>query len=128
VLRSPGREEYTRLVFYGGRGFNTRPPAKNGRATRFAIDSSYSSLLKDVRPRAPETADVFIPNGEPLKLRIFVDRSVVEVFANGRQYAAIRVYPSRADSLGVSLRSQGTDTQVRSLAAWQMKNIYAAGP
>jgi hypothetical protein len=38
--------------------------------------------------------------------------------------AAVRVYPSRADSVGVSLRSQRTETQVRSLDAWQMKNIY----
>ena len=126
VLRSAGREEYTRIVFYGGRGFGRRPAAGNGSATRFCIDTSYSSLSADVRPRAPETADVFVPANEPLKLRVFVDRSVVEVFANGRQYAAVRVYPSRTDSVGVSLRSQGTETQVRSLDAWQMKNIYEA--
>ena len=126
VLRSAGREEYTRIVFYGGRGFGRRPPAGNGNATRFCIDTSYSSRASDVRSRAPETADVFLPADEPLKLRVFVDRSVVEVFVNGRQFAAVRVYPSRADSVGVSLRSQGTETQVRSLDAWQMKNIYAA--
>lgn len=40
--------------------------------------------------------------------------------------AAVRVYPSRADSVGVSLRSQGTQTQARSLDACQMKNIYGA--
>ncbi len=40
--------------------------------------------------------------------------------------AAVRVYPSQADSVGVSLRSQGTETQVRSLDAWRMKNIYEA--
>ena len=79
-----------------------------------------------MRPRPPEMADVFVPANEPLKLRVFIDRSVVEVFANGRQYAAVRVYPSRSDSVGVSLRSQGTETKVRSLDAWQMKNIYEA--
>ena len=124
VLRSRGREEYTRIVFYGGSGFRRGPPAGQGSVTRFCIDTSYSSLSPDVRPRAPETADVFLPANEPLKLRVFVDRSVVEVFANGRQFAAVRVYPSRSDSVGVSLRSQGTETQVRSLDAWQMKSIY----
>ncbi len=124
VLRSPGREEYTRIVFYGSRGFRDRPPPKNAATTRFSIDTSYSSLLPDVRPRAPETADVLLRTGEPLKLRVFVDRSVVEVFVNGRQYAAVRVYPSRPDSVGVSLRSQGKETKVTSLSAWQMKNIY----
>ncbi len=127
VLRSPGREEVTRLVFYGGRGFQERPVRKGGSPTRFSIDTSHSSLLPDVRPRAPETADVFIPTGEPLKLRVFVDRSVVEVFANGRQYAAVRVYPGRADSVGVSLRSQGKDTRVRSIEAWKMRSIYESG-
>jgi beta-fructofuranosidase len=127
VLRSPGREEYTRIVFYGGRGFGRRLPPGQGSAARFCIDTSYSSLAPDVRPRAPETADVFLPANEPLKLRVFIDRSVVEVFANGRQYAAVRVYPSRPDSIGVSLRSQGTATQVRSLDAWQMRGIYDAG-
>ena len=37
--------------------------------------------------------------------------------------AAVRVYPSQADSVGVSLRSQGTQTRVRSLDVWQMKNV-----
>jgi beta-fructofuranosidase len=31
----------------------------------------------------------------------------VEVFVNGKQALAVRVYPSRDDSIGVSLRSQG---------------------
>ncbi len=41
------------------------------------------------------------PTGEHLH------KSVVEVFVNGRQCVAARVYPGRADSLGVSLRAQG---------------------
>ena len=61
---------------------------------------------------------------EPLKLRVFVDRSVVEVFVNGRQCVAARVYPERRDSLGVSLRAQGKDAKLTSLNAWQMKSIY----
>jgi len=89
-----------------------------------SIDSSYSSILPDVRSRAPETAQVFIGQEEPLKLRVFVDKSVVEVFVNGRQCIAMRVYPGREDSVGVSLRSQGQDATLTSLDAWQMKNIY----
>ena len=88
------------------------------------IDASYSSLHPDVRPRAPETAPVFIENNETLKLRVFIDKSVVEVFVNGKQVVAVRVYPSRNDSMGVSLRSQGQDSELKSLQAWQMKSIY----
>ncbi|MEI8042962.1 MAG: glycoside hydrolase family 32 protein [Verrucomicrobiota bacterium] len=126
VLRSPGKEEFTRIMFYRDRGFASRSKEFSGSATRFSIDTSYSSLLPDALSRAPETADVFIPQGQPLKLRVFVDRSVVEVFVNGRQCAAVRVYPSRADSVGISMRSQGKATTVLSLDAWQMQNIYDA--
>jgi beta-fructofuranosidase len=59
-----------------------------------------------------------------LRLRVFVDRSVVEVFVNERQYLAMRVYPGRKDSLGVSLRAQGQDAVLKRLEAWQMKSIW----
>ena len=62
---------------------------------------------------------------EPLCLRVFVDRSVIEVFVNGKQCVALRVYPSRDDSAGVSLLAQGQDMMLKSLDAWQMKNIHA---
>ena len=62
--------------------------------------------------------------GEPLKLRVFIDRSVVEVFANGKQYLAMRVYPGREDSVGVSLRAQGQDAVLNSLDAWQIQSIW----
>ncbi len=77
-----------------------------------------------MQSRAPETAPVFIEKNEPLKLRVFIDRSVVEVFVNGRQCVAMRVYPGRKDSVGVSLKSQGRDAVLKSLDAWQMRNIY----
>ena len=51
--------------------------------------------------------------GEPLKLRVFIDRSVVEVFVNGKQYLAMRVYPGRKDSVGVSVRAQGQDAVLK---------------
>ena len=55
---------------------------------------------------------------------MFIDKSVVEVFVNGKQCVAMRVYPGREDSVGVSLRSQGQDSELRSLNAWQMQNLY----
>ena len=49
---------------------------------------------------------------------------VVEVFVNGKQCVAVRLYPGREDSLGVSLRAQGRDATLKSLDAWQMGSIY----
>ena len=88
------------------------------------IDSSYSSTASDVISRAPETAPLFLDEGELLELHVFIDRSIVEVFANGRQCISVRVYPDRADSVGVSLRSQGCDAYLTSLDAWEMQSIW----
>jgi beta-fructofuranosidase len=56
-------------------------------------------------PKTVEAAPFRLKDGERLKLRVFVDKSVVEVFANSRQAVMRRIYPSRADSVGVSLIS-----------------------
>ncbi len=135
VLRSPNKEEFTRVAFFRGRGFNAirqgtkdlQPagtPQSNFNGSLISIETSYASLYPDVNPRAPETAPVYLDINEPLKLRVFIDKSVVEVFVNGKQALAVRVYPSLSTSVGVSLRSQGQDIELKSLEAWQMKSIY----
>ena len=69
-------------------------------------------------PKAVEAAPFELKDGERLKLRVFVDKSVVEVFANGRQAIARRIYPSREDSVGLRVFSSGDSAQVHSLKAW----------
>jgi beta-fructofuranosidase len=133
VFRSPDKAEFTRIAFfknrgmYQGRNYN-RPRPKDWRPkfkSLLAIESSYSSLAPDVLSRAPETAPISLEEGENLELRIFLDRSVVEVFANGKQCVAMRVYPSLEKSTGVSIMSRGQESELLSLEAFQMKNIYA---
>ena len=132
VLRSPRRQEYTRIAFYRQRGYRNReryagPDRERSLAagdSLITLDNTRSSELPDVLSRAPETAPVYVGPDEPLALRIFIDRSLVEVFANGRQCVALRVYPGRADSTGVSLRACGSGATLRSLDAWQMGSIY----
>ena len=70
-------------------------------------------------------ASIYLAPGETLKLRIFIDKSVVEVFANDRQCVTTRVYPGREDSAGITLRAQGAEATLRSLDVWQMHSIYA---
>jgi beta-fructofuranosidase len=67
-----------------------------------------------------------LKNRERLKLRIFVGKSVVEVFANSRQAVMRRIYPSRADSVGARLFSAGGDTYVHTLEAYNIipSNLY----
>ena len=132
ILRSPNKEEFTRIAFFKkrgghqGRNYN-RPRPKTWKpefTSLLTIESSYSSILPDVLSRAPETAPIKLEDGETLKLRIFIDKSVVEVFVNGRQCVAMRVYPGLKESVGVSLRSQGKESELISLEAYQMKGIY----
>lgn len=67
-----------------------------------------------------QEAPLALAAGEPLKLRIFLDHSMLEVFANGRQCVIQRIFPTRADSLDVSLFSRGGTARVTRLQAWTM--------
>lgn len=124
LLRSANKEEFTRIALLKNRNVTSRflPPQRP--LSMVVVDATRSSLRPDVLSRPPETAPVWIPSDEPFRLRIFVDRSVVEVFVNGRQCIAVRVHPSRHDSVGLSLLAQGQDAELKSLDAWQMGNIY----
>ena len=42
-----------------------------------------------------------LAEGETLKLQVFLDASVIEIFANDRVCLTSRIYPSRSDSLGL---------------------------
>ncbi|MDP7251783.1 MAG: glycoside hydrolase family 32 protein [Planctomycetota bacterium] len=120
VLRSPGGEEHTDIHFYRNGHFRFTRGEQRGQRDALVMDTSRSSLAPDIQARPPEIAPFDLEEGEPLKLRILIDRSVVEVFANGRQCLALRVYPERSDSLGLSLRAQGQGALLISLEAWQM--------
>jgi beta-fructofuranosidase len=150
VLRSPGKEEYTKIMFLREKGMSAgrdyrygqiarvqtvstasaaprtqvNPTAQAVRESLLILETTSASLFPDVMPRAPEIAPIKLNKDETLKLRIFIDKSVVEVFANGKQCVAARVYPSRTDSNGVSIMSHGKDSELKSFEAWQMKNIY----
>jgi beta-fructofuranosidase len=120
VLRSPNAEEQTSITFYN---HDRQLSYWYQTAGEVVLDGTRSSTLPDVWLRPPERA-IMRRGGEPLKLRVFIDRSVVEVFANGKQYLAMRVYPGRKDSVGVSLRAQGQDAVLNSLDAWQIQSIW----
>jgi len=105
VCRSPGGEEQT-LVYY------------DTVEKKLKVDTNKSSLTEG--PKSVEAAPFELQPGETLKLRVFVDKSVVEVFANGRQAAMRRVYPSREDSVGVAVFSDGGPASVAALEAWDM--------
>lgn len=129
VLRSPDRAEFTRIAFTRHRGYVDWDRSdgwtrfNESRDSVVLVDTAYSSELPDAECRAPEIAPFYLAPGETLKLRVFIDRSVLEVFVNGRQCLTVRVYPGRTDSTGLSLRAQGSDAALLSLDLWQLEGI-----
>ena len=81
------------------------------------VDTRQSSLGEGAK--AIESAPLHLPAGEGLSLRVFVDKSFVDVFANDRQAVCRRIYPSRRDSLGVRLFGD-VDIIVPRVEAWDM--------
>jgi beta-fructofuranosidase len=64
------------------------------------------------------------PYDAPLSLRAFLDRSVIELYANGRHCLTSRVYPD-AGSTGVSIAAEGGRATVESLSVWELDPAVA---
>lgn len=105
VCTSPNGEEQTRIYY-------------DAADRKLKVDTTRSS--SGASPKGIEAGPLELAAGEPLQLRVFVDKSVVEVFANGRQAVVRRIYPIRPDSVGVTLFSNGGTARVETLEAWEM--------
>ena len=64
-----------------------------------------------------------LQEGEDLTLRIFIDKNLIEVFANDRQ-TAVGWHDYDPQDLHISLFTKGGDLKVKSISAWQMNPIY----
>jgi len=104
VRAAKGGEEETLLYYDAAR-------------KELVFDSTLSG--RDGR-KVVERAPFALKPGESLKLRVFVDKSVVEVYANDRQAICRRVYPARPDSVGASLFAVNGSAQFKSVTAWDM--------
>ena len=100
--------------------------SKDGKEkTLVYYDAKKGSLVMDTTKsglsvrKTVESAPFSLKRGEPLKLRIFVDQSVVEVYANDRQAITRRVYPTQNDSLGISIFGNH-GTKIKRVQAWEM--------
>ncbi len=57
---------------------------------------------------------------ELLNFHVFIDKSVLEIFVNGRLCLTHRVYPSLEESKGVVLFSEGGSIEISNFDAWEM--------
>ncbi|AZN42965.1 glycoside hydrolase family 32 protein [Paenibacillus albus] len=89
-------------------------------AGTITLDRSNSSLFSGVR-KADMVSELNLQDGsESLQLRLFVDQSVVELFAGDEICMTARVYPSLEDSNGVRLQAGG-EALISSLEIWEMQ-------
>ncbi len=110
VRASPDQAECTTIIF------------DNDRET-LTVDGSRSSLDPDVDH---PTVDAHLgpdPCGV-VRFRVFLDRSVLEVFVAERTCITLRLYPTREDSLGLSFKVRKGSLIVRSLSAWKLASIW----
>ena len=112
VFESPDRRERTEI----------RYEATN----ELVVDRSAAS--EDPRARSDEQRMPVPPYDEPLALRVFLDGSAVEIFANERHCLTSRVYPTRADSTGISFAASDGRAAVEDLSVWELGDGFPDPP
>ncbi len=122
----------------------TNPAAKFG--LRLAINDDYSiSVGYDARTSnlfidrtRPENGDFsgyfpryvtapLQPQDGTIQLRIFVDQSSVEVFANDGDVTMTATILPNPGSTGIELFSENGSTTLKSLQAWELASIWSEG-
>ena len=99
----------------------TRPAARTSSTPRTRSTPAGSCAGADyANPRTTVDAPFDLKPGEPLKLRVFLDKPMLEVFANDRQCITEQVFPASKEALGVKIIARGGPAVVRSIEAWDM--------
>ncbi|KAF9530380.1 glycosyl hydrolase [Crepidotus variabilis] len=109
VAASPNKEEYT-TVYY------------DPRSNEIIVDRNHSTTLENFNKS--EIKGYFLPyttasGTEDINLRVFVDGSILEVYANDRFSLTARIYPDRADSVAFGLfNGDGKGAKFSNIQTW----------
>ena len=68
----------------------------------------------------------FQRSGAELKLNVFIDHSIVDIFINDRWATSIRVFPTDADASGISAYAAG-NVKVKEMRAWTLSKTGGSG-
>ncbi|XP_074557791.1 beta-fructofuranosidase 1-like [Curcuma longa] len=122
VLADQNRSEQTAVYFYVARR------ADGSISTHFCQDELRSSVASDLVKRVYGSI-VPVLDAETLTVRIVVDHSIVESFAQGgRTCVTSRVYPTRAIYGAARLflfnNATSVDVTCKSLTVWQMNSAF----
>jgi len=95
----------------------TRCAASGDRAVEISYDGAFLDLLGT---RVP----LVLHEDEPLKLHLFLDKSVVELFVNGGRIAITRLIDAPLDDLGIEVVVNEGEATLISLDVWTMRPIW----
>ena len=120
VLRSPDGKEHTDITVY-----RSRMKRLDHIACEYsvAVDTTHASSTPDAEGRQPEVMKLPDVKDGHIRLRVLVDRCMVEVFVNGRITMMQMMYPSE-DSRQISLTALGGPVHIPSVQVWNMASIY----
>ena len=111
IRQSSGSAELTRIIF-------------NIENSTVTVDRSRSSL-ENLGTTTADLGSLHILPDEDLHVQIFVDNSLIEIYANDRLALTSRVYPSLESSLGASYDFGGFDPRKIKFECWEgLKNAW----
>ncbi len=85
-----------------------------------SVDIAYDGAVLNV---AGTQTPLALGLNEPLKLHVFLDKSLLEVFVNGGRIAVTRVIEAHEEDIGVELVTQGSSASIIAFEAWEMQSI-----
>lgn len=121
-LSDDGKEYTSVKLIKGGKLYQD---IEGGERWTILIDPTNSSLRPEITYDSEFPRAEFLRfNEEPLNIQVFLDNSVIEVFANNQATLIERVYPLKKDSKNFSILASGEGTIIESISAWQMSSIW----
>jgi len=88
---------------------------------RFEIGRTHSTLDAAMLSKGVQGGP-FDLRGEPVRLHVFLDRSMVEAYLNDRKSLTSRTFPSRLDATGLGLLAAPSD-RVVALRVWRLGTL-----
>ncbi|WP_026881749.1 glycoside hydrolase family 32 protein [Clostridium akagii] len=124
TIKINGDEDFSLNVFESPDNVETTTIRYDAVVGEIFVDRSKSSISEQVHKtilKSPLKKEV----GQLLSIRVFVDHSIIEVFADSEICLSTRIYPTLENSENVSLElNKGNELNIQELSLWKMKSIW----
>lgn len=117
-------------------GVNIRVSPDRQELTRLYYDAVAKKIVLDKRLSTNSTTDeekVLLSQdydevafGKPTSFHLYLDNSIVDVFINEKAAFSFRIYPTRNDSRGIELFSEGATTTFTTVSTWALATSAVA--